>query len=199
MNVDALVVGLGNPGAKYKFTRHNVGFMALDLVAQGLGLSFSSSGLGSKIKAEICEGTFAGKRILFIKPQTFMNLSGETLQKLFQIHNHLREKEIIVLHDEVDIAFTELRVKKGGGDAGHNGLKSLREKLGNGDSVRIRMGVGRPPEAWDMTLADWVLMPYGKNEDKQLIDLLIHTENTLEAYLTKGLDEAQRVAALKAP
>lgn len=195
MNVDAIVVGLGNPGARYKFTRHNVGFMALDLIVKGLGLSFSSSGLASKIQAEICEATFAGKKLLLVKPQTFMNLSGESLQKLFQLHSHLRDKELIVLHDEVDIGFGELRIKKGGGDAGHNGLKSLREKLGNGDSVRIRMGVGRAPANWEMSVADWVLTPYGKDNDEKLVDLLIHTENTLEAYLTKGLEIAQRVAA----
>ena len=195
--MDVIVVGLGNPGARYKFTRHNVGFMALDLIVKGLGLSFSSSGLGSKIQAETCEGTLAGKKVLFVKPQTFMNVSGESLQKLFQMHNHLREKELIVIHDEVDIPFTEIKIKKGGGDAGHNGLKSLREKLGNGDSVRIRMGVGRAPASWNMSMADWVLTPYGKDDDKQLIDLLIHTENTLEAYLTQGLEIAQRVAAQK--
>ncbi len=195
MNVDAIVVGLGNPGARYKFTRHNVGFMALDLIVKGLGLSFSSSGVASKIQSEICEATFAGKKILFIKPQTFMNLSGESLQKLFQLHGHLREKELIVLHDEVDIDFGEIRIKKGGGDAGHNGLKSLREKLGNGDSVRIRMGVGRAPANWEMSVADWVLLAYSKDDDQKLVDLLIHTENTLEAYLTKGLEIAQRVAA----
>ncbi len=195
MNVDAIVVGLGNPGARYKFTRHNVGFMALDLIVKGLGLSFSSSGVASKIQSEICEATFAGKKILFIKPQTFMNLSGESLQKLFQLHGHLREKELIVLHDEVDIDFGEIRIKKGGGDAGHNGLKSLREKLGNGESVRIRMGVGRAPANWEMSVADWVLLAYSKDDDQKLVDLLIHTENTLEAYLTKGLEIAQRVAA----
>jgi PTH1 family peptidyl-tRNA hydrolase len=195
LNVDAIVVGLGNPGARYKFTRHNVGFMALDLIVKGLGLSFSSSGVASKIQSEICEATFAGKKILFIKPQTFMNLSGESLQKLFQLHGHLREKELIVLHDEVDIDFGEIRIKKGGGDAGHNGLKSLREKLGNGDSVRIRMGVGRAPANWEMSVADWVLLAYSKDDDQKLVDLLIHTENTLEAYLTKGLEIAQRVAA----
>jgi peptidyl-tRNA hydrolase, PTH1 family len=195
LNVDAIVVGLGNPGARYKFTRHNVGFMALDLIVKGLGLSFSSSGVASKIQAEICEANFADKKILFIKPQTFMNLSGETLQKLFQLHGHLREKEIIVLHDEVDISFGEIRIKKGGGDAGHNGLKSLREKLGNGDSVRIRMGVGRAPAGWNMSVADWVLLAYSKDDDQKLVDLLIHTENTLEAYLSKGLEIAQRVAA----
>ncbi len=171
--------------------------MALDLIVQGLGLSFSSSGLGSKINAETCEVSFAGKKLLLIKPQTFMNLSGESIQKLYQHQGHLRDKELIVLHDEVDIPFGELRIKKGGGDAGHNGLKSLREKLGHGDSVRIRMGVGRPPAAWNMSVADWVLLPYSKDDDKTLIDLLIHTENTLEAYLSKGLELAQRVASQK--
>lgn len=195
MNVDAVVVGLGNPGARYKFTRHNVGFMALDLIAKGLGLSFSSNGLGTKIHAEVLLGDFAGKKVLFIKPQTFMNLSGESLQKLFSLHNHLREAELIVLHDEVDIPFTEIKVKKGGGDAGHNGLKSIREKLGHGDYLRIRMGVGRAPTAWNMSLADWVLTPFGKNDDEQLIDLLLHTEHTLEALLKYGIEAAQRVAA----
>jgi len=195
LNVDALVVGLGNPGARYKFTRHNVGFMALDLVTKGLGLSFSSSGLGGKVSAEMAQGDFAGKKILFIKPQTFMNLSGESLQKLYALHNHLREVPLIVLHDEVDIPFTEIKVKMGGGDAGHNGLKSIREKLGHGDYLRIRMGVGKAPAAWNMALADWVLLPFGKSDDKELIDLLIHTENTLEALLKDGIEAAHRVAA----
>jgi len=169
--------------------------MALDLITKGLGLSFSSSGLGSKIGAEIAQGEFAGKKVLFIKPQAFMNLSGESLQKLYSQHNHLREAQLIVVHDEVDIPFTEIKVKMGGGDAGHNGLKSLREKLGHGDYLRIRMGVGKAPAAWGMSMADWVLLPYGKGDDKELIDLLIHTENTIEALLKHGLEAAHRVAA----
>lgn len=197
MNADALVVGLGNPGPRYKFTRHNVGFMTLDLLAKGLGFSFSTSGIGQKISAEIATHEWNNKKIIFIKPQTFMNLSGESLQKIYAQHPHLKNSQLIVLHDEVDISFGEIKVKMGGGDAGHNGLKSIREKLGHGDYFRIRMGVGKAPPSWGMSLADWVLLPYSKDDDKALIDLLIHTENTLEALLKNGLEAAHRVAASK--
>ncbi len=195
MNVDAIVLGLGNPGTRYKFTRHNVGFMALDLISQGLGFSFSSTGLGKKIKAEVATAELGGKRVLFVKPQTFMNLSGESVAKLYQEHNHLRDAELIVCHDEVDIDFGKLRVKKGGGDAGHNGLKSIRKEIGSGEFYRIRMGVGRPPADWEITLADYVLTPFRKDEDALLTDMLIHTENTVEALLKQGLEAALRVSS----
>ncbi|NCN40861.1 aminoacyl-tRNA hydrolase [bacterium] len=196
MNVDAVIVGLGNPGTRYKFTRHNVGFMALDLIAQGLGLSFSSGGLGKKLEAEILKCDFAGKSVLLIKPQTFMNLSGQSINKLYQEHRHLKEAELIVLHDEVDIEFGKIRVKKGGGDAGHNGLKSIRSEIGSGDYYRIRMGVGRPPADWKIQLADYVLQPFRNDEDKVLTDLLIHSENTLESLLKGGLEAALRTSSL---
>ena len=196
MNVDVIIVGLGNPGAKYKFTRHNVGFMALDLLAGGLGLSFSNGGLGKKLNAEILQCEIAGKKVLLIKPQTFMNLSGESISKLYQEHRHLKEAKLIVLHDEVDIEFGKIRVKNGGGDAGHNGLKSIRQQIGTGEYFRIRMGVGRPPSDWRIQLADFVLTPFRKDEDKTLTDLLIHTDQTLEALVKGDLEDALRVASM---
>lgn len=196
MNIDHVVVGLGNPGARYKFTRHNTGFMVLDLLAGGLGLSFSSKGLGSKINAETLECDLGGKKVLLLKPQTFMNLSGQSLAKLYSQHRHLREVPLTVCHDEVDVDFGKIRVKKGGGDAGHNGLKSIRSEIGTGDYFRIRMGVGRPPTDWNISVADYVLTPFRKDEDKILTDLLIHTENTLESLIKGGLQSALNTASL---
>jgi len=196
MKADAIVVGLGNPGPRYAFTRHNVGFIALDLLAGRERSSFTSSGLASKIQAHVAEVELAGKKLLLLKPQTFMNLSGESLQKLYQLHNHLREAELYCLHDEADIPFGQLKVKHGGGDAGHNGLKSLRETLGHGDYARLRMGVGKPVPGSGISLADYVLAGFRKDEEATLTDLCIRTLDSLEGYLGKGLQEAQRISAL---
>jgi PTH1 family peptidyl-tRNA hydrolase len=196
MNADAIIVGLGNPGPRYAFTRHNVGFIALDILADRERSSFSASGLGSKIEAHWAEVRVDGKKCLLLKPQTFMNLSGKSLQKLYQLHNHLREAQLVCLHDEADIPFGQLRIKVGGGDAGHNGLKSLRETLGHGDYARIRMGVGKPVPGSGISLADSVLAPFRKEEEATLMDLNIRTLQVLESFLSKGLEQAQRIAAL---
>jgi PTH1 family peptidyl-tRNA hydrolase len=196
MNADCIIVGLGNPGPRYAFTRHNVGFIALDILADRERASFSNTGLGSKIDAQWAEVRIGDKKCLLLKPQTFMNLSGKTLQKLFQLHNHLRDAQLVCLHDEADIPFGQLRIKFGGGDAGHNGLKSLRETLGHGEYARIRMGVGKPVPGSGVSLADSVLAPFRKEEEPTLMDLNIRTLNVLESYLIKGLEAAQRVAAL---
>lgn len=170
--------------------------MVLDLLAGGLGLSFSSKGLGSKLNAETLECEFGGKKLLLIKPQTFMNLSGQSVAKLYSQYRHLREVPLTVCHDEVDVDFGKIRVKKGGGDAGHNGLKNIRAEIGTGDYFRIRMGVGRPPADWSISVADYVLTPFRKDEDKTLTDLLIHTENTLESLVKEGLQAALNTASL---
>lgn len=191
MNIDVVVVGLGNPGSRYQFTRHNVGFILLDLIAQDFGASFSDKGLGQKTESHFAEVSIARKKILLLKPQTFMNLSGRSLSKLYQLHPHLREQELIICHDEVDLPFSRVRIKKGGSDAGHNGLKSLRAELGNGESVRVRMGVGRPVQGSPISVADYVLGQFGKDSAEKLQELLATSYLGLEAYLTKGLQSAQ--------
>jgi PTH1 family peptidyl-tRNA hydrolase len=133
-----LVVGLGNPGSRYARNRHNVGFMAVDAIARRHG----SPGFRSRFKGELAEGPIGGERVLLLKPQTFMNLSGESVSEAARFFKIL-PSEIIVIHDEIDLRPGKLRVKRGGGSAGHNGLRSIDGLLGP-DYGRVRIGVGHP-------------------------------------------------------
>ena len=133
-----LVVGLGNPGSRYARNRHNVGFMAVDAIARRHG----SPGFRSRFKGELAEGPIGGERVLLLKPQTFMNLSGESVGEAARFFKIL-PSEIVVIHDEIDLRPGKLRVKLGGGSAGHNGLRSIDGLLGP-VYWRVRIGVGRP-------------------------------------------------------
>ena len=195
MNFDAILVGLGNPGPKYALTRHNIGFILVDLLAQDCGEKFSSTGLGKAIQAETAEISWNSKKLLLIKPQTFMNLSGESLQRLYQKYSHLRDLPLIVAHDEVDLPFNKLRFKTGGSDAGHNGLKSLRACLGNGDYHRLRIGVGRPNPEDKISVADYVLGVFAKPEQEALVSFLDHGIAVVESFLKEGLSAAQSLAS----
>lgn len=192
MNADVVVVGLGNPGPRYAMTRHNVAFIALDLLARGANLSFRPA---KKWKSEALDLEWNGRKALLLKPQTFMNLSGEAVQALYAEHNHLRDKPLIVLHDEVDLPFGRIRAKKGGGDAGHNGLKSLRECLGHGEFYRVRIGVSRPVQGSPIEVGDWVLQNFTTDEQKRLPEFLMDVLDVAELLLEEKLEEAQRVAA----
>ncbi len=193
MNADAVIVGLGNPGPRYAFTRHNVGFLGLDILAQDFGVSFATN---KKLQTLETQVTWKDRKCLLLKPQTFMNLSGQTLQSLYANNNHLREKPLIVWHDEVDIPFGQVRVKMGGGDAGHNGLKSIRSVLGHGDFYRVRMGVGRPVQGSEIELADYVLAPFAKDDQAILMGLIERslkvTEHLLDGHLNKAQEEAAK-------
>lgn len=193
-SVEGVVVGLGNPGPRYAITRHNAGFILLDLIAQDAGVSFKNN---RRWKADACEVSWRGHRILLLKPMTFMNLSGESLQGVYAEHAHLRDKPLIVAHDEVDIPSGELRVKKGGGDAGHNGLKSIRAQLGHGDYLRLRLGVGRPPAGSPIDMADYVLMNFARDESETVGLLMQRAADSLEALLGNDFDKAQRIAAAR--
>ena len=142
VTVSAMVVGLGNPGAEYRGTRHNVGFLALDALARRLGISVTGRASG----AQVGHGTIAGtdRGVLLVKPQTFMNLSGRAVAPLLRKHA-LTAGTLWVLHDEIDIAFGRLRIRAGGGAGGHNGVTSIIQSLGGERGfIRLRMGVGRP-------------------------------------------------------
>jgi PTH1 family peptidyl-tRNA hydrolase len=133
-----LVVGLGNPGSRYARNRHNVGFMAVDAIARRHG----APGFRNRFKGELAEGPIGGERVLLLKPQTFMNLSGESVGEAARFFKIL-PSEIVVIHDEIDLRPGKLRVKRGGGNAGHNGLRSIDSSLGP-DYWRVRIGVGHP-------------------------------------------------------
>lgn len=148
-----LVAGLGNPGPAYAPTRHNVGFLTVDELARRLGTGFS---MRRGVHAAVATGLLGQQRVALVKPQTFMNDSGLAVRRAVDFFR-IDVGHLIVVHDELDLDFGRLRVKLGGGDNGHNGLKSIRTHLGTGDFYRVRIGIGRPPGRQEP--ADYVLAP----------------------------------------
>ena len=156
-----LLVGLGNPGSKYERTRHNVGFRAAAEAARACGASLDQDRWGALYGV----GRVSGQPIAIFLPQTYMNGSGEAVGPAARFWK-VEPSSVVVIHDELDFEFGRLAVKVGGGDGGHNGLKSLRQHLGTGEFTRIRVGIGRPPQAWDP--ADWVLSKFVPAEEEAL-------------------------------
>jgi PTH1 family peptidyl-tRNA hydrolase len=181
-----LVVGLGNPGPSYAGNRHNVGFMVLDLLGQRAGARFKAH----KGRADVVEGRLAGQRAVLAKPKTYMNLSGGPVASLRDFFKVPTER-IVVVHDELDIPYGTLRLKLGGGDNGHNGLRSITSSIGSKDYLRVRVGVGRPPGRQDP--ADYVLKDFAAAERKDLDFHVDRAADAVEALLTGPLDAAQNV------
>lgn len=147
-----LVVGLGNPGASYARTRHNVGFMTADTIVR----RHCFSPFRARFKGQVAEGTLAGEKVLVLKPETFMNLSGESVLQACSFFK-IAPKDVVVIHDDLDLTPGTLRVKTGGGAGGHNGLKSIDTHIG-ADYMRVRIGIGRPDDK--SKVADYVLSPF---------------------------------------
>ncbi len=178
-----LIVGLGNPGPKYETTRHNVGWLALDRLAD----RWKAAQPQQKHQSEYQVADFAGEKVLLIKPLTFMNLSGRAVAPFFQFHK-CEPSDVIVIHDELDLPPGSLRIKTGGGAGGHNGLKSLDECLGAGKTGyhRVRIGVGHPRElGLRISPADYVLQPFSDSEWKDLDPFLDRVAQAVER-LMKG-------------
>lgn len=201
MDFDHIVMGLGNPGPRYSLTRHNAGFIALDVWLQNLGGRWlpAGKGLSQKINAETADIRIQDKRVLLVKPQTFMNLSGESLNRLYLFAGHLRgQASLTVVHDEIDLDLGKVRIKFGGGDAGHNGLKSIRGYLGHGDFYRCRIGVSKPPEDSHLDVADWVLQEFSDKDQEILFKSIDKTIAGLEALIEdpkNNLTKAQNLAS----
>ena len=159
-----LLVGLGNPGAKYERTRHNLGFRVAQLAAEKLGMALDQT----RWNAVLGTGRVRGEQIAIMLPQTFMNVSGESVGHAARFWK-VDPGELVVAHDDLDLMLARIQVKVGGGDGGHNGLKSLRQHLGP-DFVRVRFGIGRPPQGWDP--ADFVLARFAEEEEKIVEELL---------------------------
>jgi len=175
MKVKTLIVGLGNPGNKYVHTRHNVGFMVLDKLCDG---EFK---LEKKFNAEICE---LDNEIILLKPQTFMNLSGEAI-KSFADYYKVDPKDIWVIHDDLDISFGEIRVREGGSSAGHKGIESIIKHLGTQDFLRFRIGVKN--EMLDkIETEDFVLQGFSENENKKLPKVINICINEIKEMLETG-------------
>lgn len=175
-----LVVGLGNPGPKYETTRHNAGFLAVDRLVD----RWKARGPQARGEAEVWEATFAGEKVLLVKPQTYMNLSGRAVAPLFTFFK-CEPTDLVVIHDEVDLPPLALRLKTGGGTGGHNGLKSVDASLGNGKNGyhRVRIGVGKPAPGIPMDTADWVLGQFTDAELKALDERLDQAGDAIEMLL----------------
>ncbi len=177
-----LIIGLGNPGTKYHYTRHNAGFLILDELAHSLDVEFHEK---KKLKAMVAEVTVDEKKIILAKPTTFMNLSGDAIATIATKYGYDHE-DIIVVYDEVALPFGKLRIRKGGSSGGHNGVKHTIARIGD-DFWRFRFGVGETPEKWE--LKDWVLSKFSKSELEQLPHFTQVTIQALLNHISQPLDE----------
>nr|WP_206037883.1 aminoacyl-tRNA hydrolase [Rhodococcus sp. HNM0569] len=180
-----MVVGLGNPGPQYEKTRHNVGAMVADVLADRVGGKFS---VHKKSGAEMVQGRLAGGPVVVAKTRSYMNLSGKPVAALARFFS-IPADRIVVVHDELDLDYGTIRLKQGGGEGGHNGLRSISQALTTKDYVRTRIGIGRPPGRQDP--ADFVLKPFSSVERKDLPVLLEEGADAVELVLQLGLEAAQ--------
>ena len=186
-----LVVGLGNPGPAYAGHRHNAGYLVVEELASRMGAAFRAHKTG---RADVVEGRLGmpgapGPRVVLARPRCYMNESGGPVKALATFYK-VEPEQLIVVHDEIDIPFGTLRVKLGGGDNGHNGLRSLRSALGTGDFYRVRSGIGRPPGRQEV--ADFVLSNYSTTERKELPFEVDRAADAVESLVTDGLAETQQ-------
>ncbi|WP_018924729.1 aminoacyl-tRNA hydrolase [Salsuginibacillus kocurii] len=178
-----LIVGLGNPGRKYKKTRHNVGFEALDAAAKQLGIKFKKAKL---VKGSVAEYGIANEKVIFLKPKTFMNLSGEAVQPLADYYN-IELENILVIYDDLDLSPGALRLRQSGGHGGHNGIKSLISHLGSKEFKRIRIGVGRPPEGVSVT--SHVLGTFAPDEKKEVENTINTAAKACETWTNSDFQQ----------
>lgn len=179
-----LVVGLGNPGRQYAGTRHNIGFQVIDRFAAEEGIALDRL----KHQAQMGQGRFGDTPLILAKPMTFMNLSGEAVHRLTAYQN-IDIQHLIVLHDDADFLPGTLRIKTGGGAGGHKGIKSIIDRLGNQDFIRIRLGVGRPQGG---DLADYVLSRFDHDEKARVEEMVETAIVTLRSIMEKGIEEARK-------
>jgi PTH1 family peptidyl-tRNA hydrolase len=182
--LDLLVVGLGNPGREHANDRHNVGWMVADELARRHDGAFRS-----KFSGQLAEIRLEGRRLALLKPETYMNLSGQSLGAAARFFK-VEPEAIVAVHDEVDLEPGRLQVRLGGGLAGHNGLRSLKQALGTPDFLRVRVGVGRPGRGDRRPVADYVLSPFAPEEDGGA--WISAAADAVEALARDGLDAAQR-------
>jgi PTH1 family peptidyl-tRNA hydrolase len=180
-----LVVGLGNPGENYARTRHNVGFMVADVLAARLGAKFKAH---KRSGAEISTGRLAGRSVVLAKPRCYMNESGRQVGPLAKFYS-VQPSDIVVLHDELDLDFGRIRLKLGGGEGGHNGLRSVAAALGTKDFHRVRIGIGRPPGRKDP--AAFVLEPFNATERAEVPTICEQAADAAELLIEFGLEPAQ--------
>lgn len=174
-----LIIGLGNPGSKYRETKHNIGFIALDEIAFQENLSFNKS----KFESFYAEGRLAKEKVLLIKPQTFMNESGRSI-RLWIDYYHLDTEDILVIYDDMDLPAGKIRLRLQGGSGGHNGIKSIIQHLGTKSFNRIKIGVGRPSP--NQSVVSHVLSPFPKADHQAMLESLRQTKKAVDVWLESG-------------
>jgi peptidyl-tRNA hydrolase, PTH1 family len=183
-SMDLLVAGLGNPGPEHARDRHNVGWMVIDELARRHGGSFKG-----KFRGRIADVRLDGARLALLKPETYMNESGASIQSAAAFYK-VPPGQVLVVHDDVDLATARLQARLGGGLAGHNGLRSIAGRLGSSDFLRLRIGVGRPGRGDQRPVADYVLSPFAPEDD---VDAIVgRAADAVERLVADGLDETQR-------
>lgn len=173
------VVGLGNPGSRYDSTRHNIGFEAIERFARDNKISFNMK----KHKAIIGQGNIGGKKVLLVKPQTYMNLSGECINELLTFYKK-DAKSLIIIYDDVSLNLGTIRIRSKGSAGGHNGIKSIIQHLGHEEFLRIKLGVGEKPTEWD--LADYVLSKFDKKEMSVVEEIIAQASKAIEMLIEEG-------------
>lgn len=183
-NVMFLIVGLGNPGRQYEHTRHNVGFDVMDAIADKYNISISEK----KHKALCGKGVIGGNKVVLAKPQTFMNLSGESVAELLNYYKLDPEEEMLVIYDDISLAPGNLRIRKKGSAGGHNGIKNIIAMTGTQNFLRIKVGVGEKPKGWD--LADYVLGHFDAADRAEIEEAIDHAVTAAEQMLAGETDAA---------
>jgi peptidyl-tRNA hydrolase, PTH1 family len=178
-----ILVGLGNPGRDYRNTRHNVGFMTLDVLCQGMNIKLTRM----QSNALIGSGYIDERKVILAKPQTFMNLSGKAVSSLIKFYK-IPLSQLLIIHDDIDLPFGTLRMRPGGGSAGQKGLASIIEQMGTQDFARLRIGVGRPPG--QMSGADYVLQEFTVSEQALLKEILEKAAQAAQKFINLGLEQA---------
>ncbi len=179
-----VIAGLGNPSSKYEKTRHNVGFDVIDMLAEKYNISIRDR----KHRALCGSGMIAGRKVLLVKPQTFMNLSGESLGAILNFYKLDPESELIVIYDDVSLAPGRLRIRKKGSAGGHNGIKSIISHIGTQEFLRIKIGVGEKPPGWD--LADYVLGRFSREDRKRMEEAFERACDAAELMVQGAADQA---------
>jgi PTH1 family peptidyl-tRNA hydrolase len=180
-----LVVGLGNPGPAYAKTRHNAGYLVVEELADRMGSSWRAH---RSRRADVVEGRLAGEPVVLARPRSYMNDSGGPVAALVSYYKPPVER-LVVAHDDLDLGFGVVRLKRGGGDGGHNGLKSIRQSLGSPEFARVRLGIGRPPGHQDP--ADFVLSRFSSPERERLAEMVDAAAAAIEDILQNGIESSQ--------
>jgi peptidyl-tRNA hydrolase, PTH1 family len=179
-----LIVGLGNPGIEYQFTPHNLGFLAIDQIANGLGIEVRNH----QCRALTARAAIAGEPVILAKPETYMNLSGLSVRELVAEHQVDVTRDLIVIYDELDLPLGTIRIRQRGGSAGHNGMESILDALNTDEFLRIRLGIGPDRKVADSV--KYVLTPFRKAQDKLVVEILETAAQAVEVIIKEGPDAA---------